>query len=451
MLKNMERLPAKHASFFHFEPYLKSHFSYDKVTRINRKRLASLNSLPIFSPRTCFLLPKSIHLGRSTPFIDLSAALFAALSLSLQLYLPTQTVSAQTARNDNMRTSRTFLYDSFYFSSAAQSLSTSGSGNLRGENGSMLERLSGDNFNLIYGVFTVTSGTKTLTVSAGPIQLRLPPASSVSFRLTQDSALTIHNMSAPVTISSATSNGASQSSINQRLTLPSGAIEVQSLTARTGDSHSAPIFFIGNAQFSSEAFAKDSAHDTVSLSNGQLFFSPPRDLKVITPVGVLRAKANSHFFLSLNKEAGTARILNCSSSELKFEAGKKFRRISSSEEFCLYDHRPTQEEVLPADGLGRKEVVMHDIDGQKTASTTTFLVASLLTSPYYLGDWKRQSTLDKKITAGLLKSAAAYHSIYASAEEFYIAPNSVAPMPNSIAPMPNSIAPLPNTSNGEIR
>lgn len=51
----------------------------------------------------------------------------------------------------------------------------------------------------------------------------------------------------------------------------------------------------------------------------------------------------------------------------------------------------------------------------------------MLASPYFLGEWKRDSALDKKITSGLLKSAAAFDTVQPRAEEFYITPNNFYP------------------------
>lgn len=251
----------------------------------------------------------------------------------------------------------------------------------------------------------------------------------MSLRLTDDCAITTHHLSAPVDVLGTTDAGTVNTSISDKITLPGGAIPVQALKL---ESKKAPIFFIGNAEFNQIPFANESqtTHDTISVSSGQIFLNSKRALQVITPAGVVTAQANTRFFLYLTQGAGTARVLNCSSNELKVHAGKKFRRVLPSEEFCLFDHRPTQQEVLPADGLGRKEVVMHEVEGQKTAATNTFLIVSLLASPYFLGDWKPASSLDKKILAAMLKSAAAFDSVHASSEDFYIAPNNF--YPNSL-------------------
>lgn len=382
------------------------------------------------------MLPKSSHLGRLTRFSNFNVALLATVSLTLALYLPFLPACAQQAQNNKGSTSKAFLYDRFYFTSDSDGLITNGGGTIHGIGGSILERQLGDKFNLVYGVFTVTTGSKPLSVSVGPLLLDIPPSSSLSFRLTNDSAITTHTLSAPVTIVGVADNdspaaGTVRTSIGDKMTLPGGSIPVQPLSKGSTRSLTAPLFFIGNAQFNSENLTKQKeaspARDSISISSGQIFLSPTRDLNVITPFGAIRAKANSRFFLSLNDGASTARILNCCSSEITVQSGKKFRRILPSQEFCLFDHRPTQEEVLPADGLGRKEVTMHDVDGQRTAATNTFLIVSMLASPYFLGEWKRDSALDKKITSGLLKSAAAFDTVQPRAEEFYITPNNFYP------------------------
>lgn len=378
---------------------------------------------------TCFLLPEGIRRAQFSLLLCVDLAFLAAVSLGVQL----NAVCAQTAQplqNGKAGSSKSYLYDRFYFETNSDGLNTSNGGTIRAMSGSILERQAQDKFNLLFGVFTVSTGSKTLTVCAGPLTFDIPPFSSLSFRLREDSAVTIHRLGAPVNICGFVEGSPVRSTLSETTTLPGGAIPVQALPLESAKAPTAPLFFIGNAQFSQEDSAGESSgkqEDCISITSGQVFFSPVRALKVVTPAGVLRAKANSRFFLSLAEGAGVARILNCSAGEISFESGKKFRRMSAFEEFCLFDHRPTKEEVLPGDGLGRKEVSMHDVDGVRTASTNTFLLVSMLASPYFLGEWKRDSAVDKKVTADLLKSAAAFDSVHPGSEEFYIAPTNFYP------------------------
>ncbi len=386
----------------------------------------------VSSLMTCFLLPEGIHGARWSLRFCVGLALVATASFCIEIFVPNAACAqtAQPLQNSKASSSKSFLHDRFYFKTNGDGLNTSQGGTIRATNGSILERQAQDKFNLLFGVFTVSTGSKTLTVCAGPLTFDIPPSSSLSFRLREDSAVTIHRVGAPINISGVVEGSSVRSSVSETQTLPGGAIPVQALPLETAKVPTAPLFFIGNAQFSQEASAREASNkqeDCISISSGQVFFSPVRALKIVTPAGVIRTKANSRFFLSLSEGAGVARILNCSAGEISFESGKKFRRISAFEEFGLFDHRPTKEEVLPVDGLGRKEVSMHDVDGVRTASTNAFLLVSMLASPYFLGEWKRDSVVDKKITADLLKSAAAFDSVHPGSEEFYIAPTNFYP------------------------
>lgn len=186
----------------------------------------------------------------------------------------------------------------------------------------------------------------------------------------------------------------------------------------SGASHkSRPIFYVGEG-----ALSQDSS-GAIVLKSGSVFICPPKDIDILTSLGVVKAKAHSRFFLVLAQDASSLSLLNCSSHEIVFFSGKKYRHIKPFEEFRFYDHRPTRQEVLPADGLARKEVVLHDIDGQSTAATNSFLLTSMLASPYYLGNWQRDSAFDKKLLKALLKSQAALDSASPSAEQFYVSPD----------------------------
>ncbi len=312
--------------------------------------------------------------------------------------------------------SQSRLLDRFYFCSPQQGLGTSGGGTISATSGSLVERVSPDTYNLLGGTITITSGLRPLTINADTLKMLVPVNSSLSIRLSPDSVMTLHRGSRPVTLSGIANGVSFTNTLNPDTTVPAGATAIP---AGTGDKKQTPLMFVGDASF----LPGVSGGDNISLSSGNIFFSTPRALRVMTPLGVIDANANSRFFVALPQDSGSVRVLNCSSKTIKFESGKKFRRITSCQEFCLFDHRPTQEEVLPADGLGRKEVVLHEVEGQTTASINSFLIVTMLASPNFLGDWRRDSATDKKLLSVMLKSAAALESASPSSEQFYVAPN----------------------------
>lgn len=352
--------------------------------------------------------------------------LLALFSIFLQVVWPAHFCRAQTTPLLQSSTGKVQLHDKFYFTSDTESISTIGGGSVSGGAGSLMERLSPDAFSLLTGTFTVYAGSSPLLLKAGEgaMDLHLPANSTLSMRLLQqDSAITVHKASAPVSLTAVSDAGRYTSTIASGATVPAGASQVPAIkrgsNLNAGLTAKAPILIIGSALPVSQD--RENGSDSIALANGQLFMQAPRSLHIATPLGVLKSSPDSRFFLTLNENS--LRILNCSSKELKLEANGKFRRITPFEEFALYNHRPAQEEVLPPDGLGRKEVSLHDVDGTTTASTCSFLIPTMLVSPYFLGAWPRESALDKRLVSTMLKSAAVFDSVHPSNEQFYVSPD----------------------------
>lgn len=354
------------------------------------------------------------------------AFLLALFSIFLQVVWPAHFCQAQTAPLLQSSTGKVKLHDKFYFTSDSQSISTVGGGSVNADAGSLLERLGPDTFSLLTGTFTVSTGSSPLLIKVGDgaMDLHLPANSTLSMRLLQqDCAITVNNASAPVSLTAVSDAGRFTSSIASGATVPAGASLVPAIkrggNINAGLTAKAPILIIGSALPVNQS--RENGTDSIALTNGQLFIQAPRSLHIATPLGALKGGPDSRFFLTLNENS--LRILNCSSKELKLEANGKYRRITPFEEFALYNHRPAQEEVLPPDGLGRKEVSMHDVDGTNTASTCSFLIPTMLVSPYFLGAWPRESALDKRLVSTMLKSAAVFDSVHPSSEQFYVAPD----------------------------
>ena len=270
------------------------------------------------------------------------------------------------------------IYDEYFFTSDGESVSIKANALVIGTKGTLIELKNNTDVNVIAGTATIATKGSSVVVMAGTSKVTVPASSTI----------TIQN------------SGEQLSSF----------VAAQAPQLR-------PLFVVGsNTQIEAGEIA-----DTILLNSGQTLICPNRNLKIKTPLGMVSAPAQSRFLISVMP--GVVRVYNCQSKELKFAFENKHRRISIAEEFSVFDHRPTQEEVLPNDGIGRKEVTLHDLDGQQvTAATTTFSVLSLLTSPQFLKTWKRRSSYDKKLEHGFLKAAAAHSATSSNSESFYQSP-----------------------------
>lgn len=281
------------------------------------------------------------------------------------------------------------LFDSYFYTSNNQTLTTREKASIKGTAGSVIEDRV-DSYKLVRGSASIKTANRSLSLDCGN----------------------------GITVIPANSNS------NIQLDEPAFSIP----TSSSDDSASKPLVIIGDCY----GLQSVGRNNEVSLAEGKDFFFPDRDLTIQTPLGSIHSKAGSRFLVKCTP--GEVRILCCSGNGLIFHHANKYRRIRPSQEFAVFDHRPAQFEVLPRDGIGRKEVTMHDIDGSSmTATSNSFSVVSLLKSPMYLGAWQRKSAFDKRATKGILKTAAAHAAVSPSFDDFYRAPrfNDKAIAPNA--------------------
>ncbi|MCW5823158.1 MAG: hypothetical protein KIT34_10165 [Cyanobacteria bacterium TGS_CYA1] len=273
------------------------------------------------------------------------------------------------------------LYDTYFFSSSNQTLKARGAA-ISGSPGALLED-TGDSYRLLKGIATIKTAQSPISIDLGK-GVKQVPANSTQ------------------TLQAIDSTGA-----NQQSAAP------PPLHNQGGN----PLFIVGDC-LGLQSLGKQHA---ISMAQGMVLFCPQNDLTIHLPLGEIRSNTGSKFLVKC--DASEVRILCCSGNGLTYHYANKFRHIRPSQEFAVFDHRPFQAEVLPSDGIGRKDITMHDIDGQTmTAASNSFSVVSLLKSPNYLGSWQRKSSLDKRLTKSIIKTAAVHAAAAPSVQDFYRSP-----------------------------
>lgn len=273
------------------------------------------------------------------------------------------------------------LYDTYFFSSSNQTFKARGAA-ITCSPGALLED-NGDSYRLLKGIATIKTAQNPISIDLGD-GIKQVPANSTQ------------------TLQAIVSAGSSQQSV------------ALSPLHNQGEN---PLFVVGDC-FGLQSLGKQHA---ISMAQGMVLFCPQNDLTIHLPLGEIRSKAGSKFLVKC--DAAEVRVLCCSGNGLTYHYANKFRHIRPSQEFAVFDHRPFQTEVLPSDGIGRKDITMHDIDGQTmTAASNNFSVVSLLKSPNYLGSWQRKSSLDKQLTKSIIKTAAVQAAAAPSIQDFYRSP-----------------------------
>lgn len=332
-----------------------------------------------------------------------------AISVALSAFgaAPAQWACAQSTSSE--------LVDSYYFTTNEEGF-VSDRALITGQPGAFVQPRSSDGrLRLASGVISVATRGSRLDVQAGSAIVSIPPNSTVTLANDANATVICANQTGGSSVG-ITDGGTTIAQLQSGQSYPRGTPMLQPVTSQA--SVKKPLFVVAG----SASLATTGDPGTIALVSGKLFCYPARDIKINTFLGVVTAGANSQFVLSVMP--GEVRVLNCRGGNLQFNHGSKFRRIPVSEEFAIFDHRPTKEEVLPADGIGRKEITLHDVDGRSvTSATTTFSVVTLLKSPAYLGGWKRRSAIDRRLEAGIIRTAAAIATANPSGEGFYQTPN----------------------------
>lgn len=275
------------------------------------------------------------------------------------------------------------LFDTYFFSSSSQTLKARDAVTISCCSGSILED-RGDSYRLLKGIATIRTGISPISIDLGD-------------KTRQIAANSLETVAALESNKNESTAGLALRPLHNQ-----------------GES---PLFVVGDCN-GLQSLGKEHA---ISMAEGMVLFCPQNDLLIHLPLGQIHSKAGNKFLVKCT--GNEIRILCCSGNGLTYHQGHKFRRIPPSQEFSIYDHRPFQAEVLPADGIGRKDVTMHDIDGQSmTAASTNFSVVSLLKSPSYLGGWQRKSARDKQLTKSIIKTAAAQAAASPSFQDFYRSP-----------------------------
>ena len=344
-----------------------------------------------------------LHSSRKPrPSLKTNSCVIAPLAAMLAVMV--SSVPGQTAE----------LLDRRFFTSDRQGLVTANNARITGKSGTSLELNNDGSVNVLSGTCTISTRSQAQNMRAGTLEISIPPSSKVTIRNHNGTTVSTNESSSDNT-TGISSGGSQIGKLHSGETYPQGEALLTPIVAR--GSLKTPLFSVGNGELQ----LSQNSDDTVSLVAGEQFFLPSRALIITTPLGQVVAGAHSAFLVSVS--AGSVRVFNCRSGPVKFNKDQKFRKILNAEEFCVFDHRPTKEEILPVDGIGRKEITLHDLDNERTtASTNIFSVISLLTSPNYLGDWKRTSEPAKKLESSVIKSTAAYGGANPNSEAFYRTP-----------------------------
>lgn len=145
------------------------------------------------------------------------------------------------------------------------------------------------------------------------------------------------------------------------------------------------------------------------LRSGSLFLEATDAMDVRVGPSKVRLAKNALVSISRPDPDGAIRV-NCFSdpnSVMVSCEGKKYN-LNPGQELVLIDHKPTRQEMLPKDGIGRRQFQLEDLpDGSYTAARCDFNIVMALRNTYLSRLANPNSTSDKLLQGRILKTACA--------------------------------------------
>jgi hypothetical protein len=170
----------------------------------------------------------------------------------------------------------------------------------------------------------------------------------------------------------------------------------------------------------------------VKLMKGSLFMRSSDATVVDTPLGQVHGVKGSMFKVSANE--GNTRVQALSGpDEVSVVAGKRLIPLNCGKEVFISDHKPSQTESIPADGVGRRGMSAYALDGALSAIVGDFSMVTLLNSATYLNTLRHPvSTNDQQLHAQIIKAAAVIQQVLGNRGRYYVAPKerASAPLPD---------------------
>jgi hypothetical protein len=145
------------------------------------------------------------------------------------------------------------------------------------------------------------------------------------------------------------------------------------------------------------------------LRSGSLFLEATGPMEVRVGPSKIRLARNALVSINRPDPDGAIRV-NCFSdpnSVIVSCEGKKYN-LNPGQELCLIDHKPTRQEMLPKDGIGRRQFQLEDLpDGNYIAARCDFNIVMALRNTFLNRLANPNSASDKLLQGRILKTACA--------------------------------------------
>lgn len=162
----------------------------------------------------------------------------------------------------------------------------------------------------------------------------------------------------------------------------------------------------------------------IKLRTGFLFIHAPRIAEVDTAVG--QAFGDKDALFCVGASATRMRVLACSGpDDVWAVVGDHKLSVAPGQEVLICDHDPKDEDKMPPDGIGRRDLTTRKLTDDFSVTYADFSIVSLLFSQEHLKTVRQGlKSVDKDILERLERAAAAINTITAAKGPYKSTPKS---------------------------
>lgn len=144
-----------------------------------------------------------------------------------------------------------------------------------------------------------------------------------------------------------------------------------------------------------------------------------------------KVKIKKGALVAIESNESVVRVKACSGpSHVHIEIGGRKLQIAPGQELLITNSKPTDEQLIPRDGIGRRHVWSHQLSDKTHVTVADFSIISFVQNASYLANVKNSKSADKqKLLNNLLKTAAAIHTVTGGKRGAYTAKPKTAEAP----------------------
>jgi hypothetical protein len=171
------------------------------------------------------------------------------------------------------------------------------------------------------------------------------------------------------------------------------------------------------------------AERTIRLNVGAIFLKASDATTIQTAIGIVNAQRGAVVLTEQSKEGLRVKAMSGLGHVTVIVEGKTIQ-LPPGQELLVSDHQPSDAEIMPADGVGRRSLAKTKLNNNLHAVQSDFSLISLMRSAKYLEELRKHNSSEfDELTKQLLKTAASVELTTRERGRYYVQPKQTASTP----------------------